>query len=167
MWNDQVDFTEGRRPTTYILRMGRRCEMVRSPSQKNGDQPLTGWGWQMMWNDQVDFTERWRPTTYKLRMCGRQNMVRSTSRMENNHILSGWKDSEMVRLTSLKNGKLLHTLWIWGDGIAKHWVWPSGSIGNDYLLPNVQEPLSKCPVYFLGQARPGLACGFQARPVHH
>jgi len=40
MWKGQIDFTEGWRATTYILRMGRRRERIRSTS-RDGEKPWT------------------------------------------------------------------------------------------------------------------------------
>jgi len=88
--NGQVDLTDGRRATTYILRMGRRREMVRSTSGRDREQPRTGWGlvddakWserlqggieskhvhaedgQMTRNGKNDFAEGWKTITHFL-----------------------------------------------------------------------------------------------------
>jgi len=93
----QLDPIEWQRPT-YILRMGRKHELVRSTLQDR-NRPHTYWGWaddvkwsvrlhrrtetnhihsengQTTWNGQLDFTEGRRPTTYTLRMGRQREMV--------------------------------------------------------------------------------------------
>ena len=94
-WIGQVDFA-GQKPTTYILRMGRRREMISQTSQKDRDQPHTFWEWA----DNVKWS------------------VRLHRRTETNHIQSeDGGQCEMIRLTSQKDGDQPRTFWGWADDV--------------------------------------------------
>ena len=115
--NGQVDFMKGSRTGTYLLKMSKQGEMVRSTSWKGQEQAHTPWRWvdKKKWSDwlhgrvknkhippedgqtkrngQMDFMEGSRTSTYPLKMGRQKEIVRSTS----------WKDQEA------------HTHWRWAD----------------------------------------------------
>ena len=122
-WNDQRDFTDGSRTTTYMLRMGRQCEMVRATSQMDREQPITCWEWadnvkwseglhrwiennhiqaenkQTRWNGQSNFTDGLRTTTYTLKMGRQGEMIRDFTEWlrTTTYILRMSRQCEMIR----------------------------------------------------------------------
>ena len=140
MWNDQRDFTYGSRTTTYSLRMGRQCEMVRATLQMNQEQQHTNWGWaenvesseglhrwiknnhippedgQTMWNGQSNSTDGSGTTTYILRMDRQCKTVRGTSQMDQEQPQTSWEWADNVKWSEglhrwIKNNHILSENW--------------------------------------------------------
>jgi len=156
MRNGQIDFTEGWRANTYRLRMGRRREMVRLTSRRDGDQPRTDWGLEddEKWSDQlhgaksnrvhpedgqttrsgqIDFTEGQRATTYKLKMGRRREKVRSPSEGWRAHIHpEDWYTTWNGQIDFTGDGEQPRTGWGWA-GDAKWSDRPHGGMETNHV----------------------------------